>query len=195
MTIAGITPAEVTVASRTYLWLAPVGTVAPADATVAMGTGWKCAGLTTPDSLAFSTSPSWKDVPSGQSDYPAIRFQDGDSATLAVQLLQWSARNFKAVYGGGTVTALAGDPAQFKFVPPKIGEHGEVAACAEIRMGSKRYRFIYPRVLQTEGVQLDLKRTEESRLPLSYSVLGDDTVDSWYVLTNDPAFDPATLAA
>lgn len=190
MTIAGLTPAEITVASRTYLWLAPVGTTAPLDATTAMPTPWKCAGLTTPDSLAFSTSPSFKEVPSGQSDYPALRFQDGDSATLAVQLLQWSAKNFQAVYGGGTVSTIAGTPTQYKFVPPKIGERVEVSAVAEVRMGALRHRFVYPRVFQIEGVQLDLKKSEESRLPLSYAVLGGDDVDPWYLLTNSAAFAP-----
>jgi hypothetical protein len=190
MTITGLTPAEITVASRAYLFLAPVGTAAPTDATTALSATWKCVGLTTPDSLAFSTSPSFKEVPSGQSDYPALRFQDADAATLAVQLLQWSGANFKAVYGGGTLTEVTGPPVHWKYVPPRIGDRTEVAAITEIRMGVKRYRFIYPRVFQVEGVQLDLKRTEESRLPLSYAVLGSDDVDAWYMLTNDAAFTP-----
>lgn len=188
MTIAGITPAEITVASRAYLWLAPVGTPAPVDATTALAAPWKCAGLTTPDSLAFSTSPSFKEVPSGQSDYPALRFQDGESATLAVQLLQWSSKNFIAAYGGGSISTITGPPVQYKFTPPKIGERVEVSAIAEIRMGADRHRFVFPRVTQNEGVQLDLKKGEESRLPLSYSVLGDDAVDPWYLLTNKSSF-------
>src|SRR6478736_6800951 len=108
MTITGVTPGEVSVASRTYLFLAATGSTAPTDATTALGAPWKCVGLTTPDSVSFSTSPSFKEVPSGQSDYPAIRFQDADSATLAAQLLQFSGKNFKAVYGGGTLSAIAG---------------------------------------------------------------------------------------
>lgn len=192
MTIAGLDKSQITVASRTYLFLAPVGSTAPADSQEALDPAWVCVGLTTPDSLAFSTNPSFKEVPSAQSDYEALRFQDADSATLGVQLLQWSAANFQAVYGGGTVTEPddVGNPGEFKYTPPQIGERGEVAAIVEVRFGTKTYRFVYPRVFQTEGVQLDLKRGEESRLPLSFAVLGDDGVDPWYVLTNDPAFDP-----
>ncbi|MGL5816650.1 MAG: hypothetical protein ACRCYR_03735 [Phycicoccus sp.] len=193
MPITGLTSSEINVAARSYLFLAPVGTAAPVDAVTDPATPWKCVGLTTPDSLSFQTSPSFKEVPSAQSDYPALRFQDGDAATLAVQLLQWSAKNFQAVYGGGAIVEVtpATTPKTYKYTPPKIGERGEVAALVDIRFGAKAHRFVYPRVFQTEGVQLDLKRGEESRLPLSYAILADDGVAPWYLMTNDSAFAPA----
>ena len=186
--MAGFNSNEITVAARTFLHLAPVGTTAPADATVALGASWLNVGATTPDGTQFTTSPTFQEVPTAQSDYPAIRFQTADDATLAVVLLQWNLTNFKAVYGGGSITTIAGSPTQYKFNPPIIGEHGETAAILESVFGTKRYRFVFPRVMQTEGVQLDLQRGQESRLPLSFKILGSDSVLPWYLLTNDPAF-------
>lgn len=186
---------QIVVPARTYLWLADVGATAPVDASTAMGTGWFNCGYTTPDSMQFSTDPQFQEVPSAQSDYPVFRFQTSESATVAVELLQWSGPNFKAAYGGGTVTAVtpATVPPTFKFVPPKIGERVEKAAVLETIMGAKHYRFVFPRALQMEGINLGLAKTQESRLPLSLGIQGGDLADPWYLLTDDPAFDPAAV--
>jgi hypothetical protein len=42
------------------VYLAPVGTVAPEGPVVAMPTGWREVGLFTPDSLGWSTDPSFE---------------------------------------------------------------------------------------------------------------------------------------
>lgn len=181
---------EILIPARTYLHLAPVGTVAPVDSTVALGTGWVNVGFTTPDSLSFATEPEFQEVPVAQSDYPALRFQTSESATVGIVLQQWNAHNFQAVYGGGEVTAGAGT-GEFKYVPPKIGERLETAAIVETIFGARSYRFVFPRAMQMEGVSLDMQKGQEARLPLSLGILGGDLADPWYLLTNDPAFDPA----
>lgn len=189
-TPVGLDNTQLTVAARTYLYLGDVGAVAPTNVTTAVGSDYKNVGHTTPDSMSFSTEPNFVEVPSAQSDYPVLRFQTSDSATLAVQLLQWSSGNFQAVYGGGTITTVVGTPTQYKFVPPKIGERKEVSAVLETIFGAKRYRFVFPRSMQVQGVQLDLQKGQESRLPLSLSILGGDDLEPWYLLTNDPNFAP-----
>jgi hypothetical protein len=191
---------QILVPARTYVYLAPVGTTAPEDATTALDPAWKSVGFTTPDSLSFSTEPEFQEVTSAQSDYPTLRFQTSDSATLAVTLQQWNAPNFQAVYGGGTIEEIMDetgtaplDPPQFKFVPPKIGEREEKAAIVETIFGAKHYRIVFPRAMQLEGVQMDLQKSQEAQLPLSLGILGGDLADPWYLVTDDPAFDPTGL--
>ncbi|MGW0757177.1 phage tail tube protein [Streptomyces sp. NPDC002814] len=183
---------EIVVPARTRLWLAVVGTPAPADATVAMPTGWYSVGLTTEDSLKFNEEPQFEQVKSAQTDFPSRTFQTSDSATIEVDLQQWNAKNFKAVFGGGTISEItpAGTTTvkHYKFAPPRIGGRSEIAAVIEVIDGPKTYRYVVPRAMQMEGVQTDLQKAKESVLPLRLAVQGGDDSDAWYLITNDPAF-------
>ena len=182
---------EILIPARTYVYLADVGTVAPADAVAALDPSWVNVGFTTPDSLSFSTEPEFQEVAVAQSDYPALRFQTSESATVGVTLQQWNAANFQFVYGGGEITESVAGSGNFKFVPPRIGERLEKAAIVETIFGARHYRLVFPRVMQMEGVQMDLQKGQEAQLPLSLGVLGGDLADPWYLLTDDPAFAPA----
>ncbi|MGW0562953.1 phage tail tube protein [Streptomyces sp. NPDC003016] len=188
---------QIVIPARTRVWLARVGTEAPADATVTMPTGWYSVGLTSEDSLKFSEEPQFEQVKSAQADFPSRTFQTSDSATVEVDLQQWNGQNFKAVFGGGTISEItpAGTdptaPKHYKFSPPRIGGRSEVAACVEVLDGGKAYRYVIPRAMQMEGVQTDLQKAQPSVLPLRLAVQGGDETDAWYLMTNDPAFGPA----
>ena len=178
------------------VWLAPVGTVAPTNATIAMPIGWFDVGFFTPDSLNWATDPSFEQVRSHQSNYPTRRFQTEDAATIEVDLQEWSAQNFRAVYGGGSVTEIKDGaasliPPQYRFAPPAVGGRDTVSACIEITDGPKKYRRMVPRCEQAEGVTQSMNKTSESTLPLRMSILGSDLGDPWYDMTNDSAFAPA----
>lgn len=182
--------AEFVVAARTYLYLAPKGTAAPTTVGEPPEP-WRNVGYTTPDNCQFATEPQFTDIMSAQSDYPTSRIQTGDAAKIAMVLQQWNGENFKAVYGGGTIAeeGTAGSGV-YKFTPPKLGERQEVTAILRTVFGTKEYLWIATKVFQGEGVPLDLNKTQESRLPLSLAILGSDTTDPWYLLTNDDAFAP-----
>ena len=183
---------QVVVPARVNVYLAPTGTAAPADAEVAMPAAWKHVGHSVPDSLSLAAEPEFGEVNSHQSDYAIRRFKTSDSASLSVDLLQWSAENFRTVYGGGTITPISGSTGQFKFVPPKLSDAALEQSCiVEIIDGEKVYRFVYVNVAQIEGVTSEFSKGQETRLPLRLAVLGADDVEPWYLLTNDPAFDPA----
>jgi hypothetical protein len=182
-------PARQTVAQMARLHLSPVGTIAPADAVAALAAAWLEVGLFTPDSLTFATDPSFNEVNSHQSNYPTRRIQESDSATVSVDLQEWSGENFRSVYGGGTVTMLTAG--NYKFVPPALGARQEFSAIITIQDNAKHYRYVVPRCMQIEGVEQALQKGEEARLPLRLAVLGGDVGDAWYLLTDDPAFAPA----
>lgn len=178
------------------VYLAPVGTLAPVDPITAPAVAWKDVGYFTPDSLSWSTDPNFEEVQSHQSSYPTRRWQTSDSATVEVDLQEWSVANFQAVYGGGsivTVPSSVGPPAvalHYKFSPPAVGARVETACMIEIVDGSKRYRMIIPRCQQNEGAEMSLEKTSESTLPLRLTVIGSDVGDPWYLITSDTAFTP-----
>lgn len=185
---------KIVVAQMARVYLAPVGTAAPAGPAAALDEEWREVGLFTPDSLGWSTDPSFEEVRSHQSNYPTRRFQTEDAAAVSVDLQEWSGENFKAVYGGGTITTVAAVtgppdvPQHFKFSPPGVGGRSAVACIIEIKDGLKNYRRVIPRCEQSEGVEQTFEKTSESTLPLRLSVLGSDVGDPWYDLTDDPAF-------
>ncbi|MEU6460340.1 hypothetical protein [Streptomyces sp. NPDC046976] len=186
---------QIVIPAITRVYLGPVGTTAPADATAPMPADLRNVGLTTEDSLKFNSEPNFEQVKSAQSSFPTRTFQTSDSATIEVDLQQWSGENFKAVYGGGTLTTVTpaggGNGTHYKFTPPRIGSRTEVMAVIEVIDGGKHYRYIVPRCMQMEGVASDLAKTKEAVLPLRLAVQGGDDLDAFYVLTDDPAFAPA----
>lgn len=190
-------PNQIVIAQMARVWLAAVGTPAPAGPAVTMPAPWREVGLFTPDSLSFATDPTFEQVDSHQSAYPTRRFQTADAASTSVDLQEWSGENFKAVFGGGTIETIAavvGPPAipeHYRYSPPAIGGRTEVAACIEIVDGLKHYRRVIPRAMQVEGVEQGFARTSESTLPLRLSVLGSDIGEPWYDITDDDAFEPA----
>jgi hypothetical protein len=179
---------QILVPSRIALWLGPVGTPFPTDATTAPNVAFKHAGHTTEDSLSFETSPEFDSLRSAQADYPVLDFQTADGASIQIDMQQWNASNIKAAYGGGTVEELAGATGTYKFTPPAIGARKELAAIVDVSMGSKHYRFCYLRTSQNEGVSLGVNKGAASVLPLRLNVLGGDEAEPWYMLTDDPAF-------
>lgn len=181
---------RIVVAQMARVYLAVPGTLAPVDATIALDVAWREVGYFTPDSLGWATDPSFEEVRSHQSNYPTRKFQTQDAATAEVDLQEWSGPNFRAVYGGGTITEIMPSmtPKQWKFAPPAVGGRETVAAILEIVDGAKHYRRIIPLCEQTEGVAQKFERASESTLPLRLSVLGADIGDAWYDLTNDQAF-------
>ncbi|RZU28332.1 hypothetical protein EV284_6498 [Streptomyces sp. BK022] len=187
-----VTNTEMVVPTITRVYLGPVGTTAPADATSALDPALRDVGFTSEDSLKFNEEVNFEQVKSAQSLFPTRTFQTSDAATVEVDLQQWSAPNFKAVYGGGTITeiSVAGPPAvkHYKFAPPKIGGRGEVMAVVEVIDGGKHYRYVLPRCMQMEGVSKDLAQAKAAVLPLRLAVQGGDNLDAWYMLTDDPAF-------
>ncbi|GHE31563.1 hypothetical protein GCM10017673_37880 [Streptosporangium violaceochromogenes] len=179
------------------VWLGAVGTTAPAGPTIAMGTGWRDVGHFTPDSLNWETNPEFEEATSHQSDFPIASWQTSDGATLEVDLYEWSGENFRAVFGGGTVTKItpAGSPAPppyYKFTPPKVGGREEVAVVVEMINGARHLRRIIPRAQQVEGVTQSLNKSESSILPLRLKVLGSDLADPWYDYNDFPSFEPPT---
>lgn len=179
---------NVLVPNRVYVYLAPVGTAAPADESAALDAAWKEVGHTTPDSLAFATDPQFEQVKSAQSDFPIREFLTEESASISVDLLEFSGDNFKAVYGGGTLTQVTAG--HYKFAPPS-GTRTEVSCILKIVDGTDTFVYVFPKVLQKEGVETQLHKGAQGTLPLRLTVIGADGVDPWYLLTDSAAFSPA----
>lgn len=177
---------NITIPGQFRMYVAPVGTGAPADVAAALGASWVEVGYTTEDGSSFTTDPNFEEVRSHQSDYPTRLLKTGDQATVAAVLQEFSKANFVTAFGGGTVTTISAG--QYRYDPPATGVSVPVACIMEVVDGAKSYRVVVPKARARSGVDLNLNKTSEAGLPVELTVEGASGVSPWYVLTNDPAF-------
>jgi hypothetical protein len=57
--------------------------------------------------------------------------------------------------------------------------------------GDKQYRLVCARVVATESVETNIVRTGAADLPITFSVMEDDNQVTWYLVSDDPALEPA----
>lgn len=187
-----VNAAETLVPGRLYFHVAPAGTAAPADESAALNVAFVNCGHTTPDATQIATEPEFQPVNSHQSDYPIDYIHVSETGSLSINLLQWNANNLRTAFGGGSVTEIGtSGSGKFKFSPAAIGGREEVTGILELFSGTHKYRWVIPRAMQMEGVTLEFQKANPTGLPVRLGFLGDDGVLPFYLLTDDPSFDPA----
>lgn len=177
---------EIVVAPNGTIWVAPVGTTAPATEVAAPAAGWVDLGYASEDGVTFNDARTLEAIPVWQLFHAARRIVTEVETTISFVLRQWNKETVPLAFGGGTVsTPTAG---HFKYVPPAAGAIDDRALMVDWVDGSKHYRLVVPKGTATDAVETNLTRTAAADLPIGFSVLGTDGVDPWYLLTDDPAF-------
>ncbi len=180
--------AETVVAGTGEVRVAPVGTAAPVDPTVAWGAAWLELGYTNEDGVTVNREFDMEEKAAWQSFYPIRRIVTGRGFTVAFNLYQWNETSVPLAFGGGTITTIAGPPAHYKYTPPSAEVLDERALGVQWQDGTKVYRLIIPRGMVTEAGETNLTRTDTSVLPITFGVVASGTADPFYILTSDPAF-------
>lgn len=180
---------DILIAGNGKLWVAPVGTAAPADESAAPGANFLDVGFLSEDGATIVDSHDLSIVNVWQLFYPARRHITGRDFTVAVAVRQWDKTTLPLALGGGALTtATAG---HFKYVPPAPETVDDRALLLDWADGTRKYRLVVPRCMITENVEIHLSRQDPADLPITFGILGSDGVDPWYLLTNDPALNPA----
>lgn len=180
---------EIIVGANGTIWTADVGTAAPADESAAPGAGWVDLGYASEDGVTPQDGKTLEVIRVWQLFHAARQLVTERDTQLAFVLRQWNKDTVVFAFGGGTITAPT--VGHFKYTPPSPESIAEKALMIDWVDGTKKYRWVVPRGTVTEGIETNLVRTGPADLPITFGVLGSDGVDPWYLLTNDPAFDPA----
>jgi hypothetical protein len=178
---------QIRVAANGHVYVAAVGTAAPTDVATAWASGWYDLGYVDDDGVTLTDGREMEEIPVWQLMYPARRIVTGRNYTAAFNLRQWNGGTVKFAYGGGIVAETSPGSGVYRFDPPAPEVIDERALGIEWADGSLIYRAIMPRGMVTEDVETKLVRSAAADLPISFSVLGEDGVQPWYLLTNDPA--------
>ena len=173
---------EVRVAVTGNIYVAPVGTTAPVDATTAPAAAWLELGYTTEDGVAFSKAVTRDTVAAWQSVTPVRTILSSQEVTLGFSLMQWN-ENTLSYYMGGTVTTNA--TSQFKLEIPVSPQTDERALLLDWIDGTIHYRLFFPRTELQETGEIPLTRTGVAVLPCTVTGLAPATGNVMATLFTD----------
>jgi hypothetical protein len=180
---------EVVVGASGRVYVAPVGTTLPSTPTSSLDSAFVDLGYTSEDGVTLNFAKNSEDINVWQSAFPVRKIGTGFEASAAFTLRQWNAETISLAFGGGTVAETS--TGVYTYTPPDVSEMDERAAVIEWQDGTKSYRWVIARCTVSEGVETNLVRTGAADLPIALAVLGDDAGDPWYLVTDDPSFEPA----
>lgn len=185
----GNSASEIRVAANGSVNIAEPGTTLPASISTALDAAFINTGYTNEDGVVFLDGKTVEPINVWQSFYPPRQIVTEKEASATFSLMQWDLENIKFAYGGGDVVEDA--PGEYTYSPPAPGEIDERIMVIEWVDGDYTYRLIIPNGMVSENVETELVKTAAAELPITFSVLGEDGVDPWYLQTDDPAFNPA----
>jgi hypothetical protein len=180
--------AQVVVGSGGSIHIAPAGTALPTTVGGALNAAFTDLGYISEDGITASFGVSVEDVNAFQSLLPIRRVVTGRTAEMSFTLRQWNADTFAFALGGGTFDS--DEAGNYTFFPPANDDAlGEKTVVIEWSDGSKDYRLCIERAVVVENVETNIVRNAAADLPITLSVLGSESTDAWYLVTNDTAFD------
>lgn len=188
--MAGTNASEIRVAGTGRILVAPTGTLAPVDTTVAWAAGWKDLGYTTTDGIKFAKKDKIDPVKTWQSSSTARLIYGDRDLTLKFQLLQMNEDTLPFFLGGDATTETAVGSGIYKYDLASAPKANEKALGIEFTDGSAiTYRFVIPRGQVTDTEDLGLTRTAAIKLGVTFTALSaDDTKPLATILMKDPAY-------
>lgn len=168
-----------------HLYLAPIGTTAPTDATTALAAAWKELGYTDENGVAITPTEAHQDFKAWQSFYVIRRQITDRGLTIATALRQWNGPNFQLLFGGGTFT---GTPGAFKFVPPDPSVVDQHALVIDVLDGTATYRWYFPGVMAIPGGDIPMNRGAMADLKVAFELMVQANANPFEVYGTDTAF-------
>lgn len=173
------------------LFVADVGTAAPADVTTSLTASWTGLGYTQEDGVTLSRSLDREEVTAWQSLTPLRYIYNAANLGVAAAMLQSNA-DIAGLWWGGDFAETAIDSGVAKADMPTIPEGTEKAVLVEFVDDTIVSRIWVARMDLAETGDINLNRQGATAFQMSFSAMAPDTGTvqaTW--LTNDPAFIPA----
>lgn len=181
----GQSASEIRTAPNGNIYVAPIATTAPTNATGSLAAGWIDLGYASEDGVTFTDGKELRDQRAWQAFYPVGKKITQRNASLAFDLMQWNKDTIKLAFGGGTWTALGGG--QYRYAPPAPETVDYRAMVVDWIEGAVRYRIYIARCLVEGEVETKLARTDDALLPIKVGVVGVSGSDPWTLFTDDVA--------
>jgi hypothetical protein len=181
---------EIVVGGNGKVWIGALGAALPTSPTTTP-VGFVDLGYLSEDGLSPRDSKTFESISVWQSLYPVRRIATERDFLVAFVLRQWNRVTVPLAFGGGDVAETGPDTNIYRYSPPDPEDLDERSMLCDWVDGTRHYRIVIPRGMVTENAESNILRTGAADLPITFSVNGQDGVDPWYLLTDDPAFAPA----
>ena len=183
-------PTELVLAGFGDVWVGPYGTTLPTTVNTSPG-GFNKVGLISEDGVTWSESKDITDFPAWQSRNPVRRSLTGVTFKVTCQLQQWNEDNLVAALGGGQVTSPAAGVYQYSPLGD-TEQLDDISVVVDWNDGSEYHRLVSPKANASEGIEVNLKRTELAVIPVTFEALAVSGSDLWNYYTNSTAFSIAS---
>jgi hypothetical protein len=181
--MAGQNTGEIRVAGVGHVYVAPVGTAAPADFTVGW-TGWEDLGYTTQDGVKVVKKDKLDPVETWQAVAPVRLVHAQRDLSLKFTLLQVNTDTLPFFFGGGTLDPKTG------YTVSGLPHIDERALGIEFSDGpSITHRIVVPRGAVTETEDTSITRTTPIKLGITFVALlgANGSLANWSMNTITPA--------
>lgn len=181
---------QIVIGANGTVRVAPTTATIPADIDAAYSGDWVDLGFTSEEGVTFVDSKTLESIMVWQLFYPARRVVTERDATVSFALRQFAGNQVEFAFGGGEVSEDGSG--KYRFTPPSPEVIDERRLAIDWQDNDKTYRLILPKGIVTENVETKLVRSAAADLPITFGIIGEDGVDPWIMLTDDPAFIEAT---
>ncbi len=191
-----LTASQIRVPGTGELYVAAVGTAAPADAVTVLAAPWKGLGYTQDDGATIGRSLDREPVTAWQSITPLRYIYNGAELTISAAMLQSNNEIATLWFGGGNFAVTgATTPPTYKADMPTVPEGIERAVLLEWTdtAGTTDIvnRLYIPRAELRETGDVNITRTGPTAFQMTWAALAPNSgtvLATW--ITNDPAFVP-----
>jgi hypothetical protein len=181
--------AEIMVGANGVVRVAPTTEAIPTSVDDAYSAGWVDLGYCDENGVKFEDQKKIDSILVWQSLYPGRRVVSSRDFAVTFALRQFAGEQVKFAFGGGIITASGDD---YKYVPPDPEDLDERRLSVEWFDGTKTYRLMVPAGMVSDNVATNLVRAKASDLPIVFSVMAQDGIEPWYILTDDAGFAEGT---
>lgn len=184
-----LNPDAITVAASGDVYVGALTETPPTDPSTTPGGDFLHTGLISDEGATFVDGKTLEPIPVWQLFYPARRVVTEKDASVEFDLREWNNTTVPLAFGGGSITEPTAGI--YRYAPPAPGVIDERQMIVKWVDGDKDYMLIIPRGMVTEDVETGLLKSAAADLPITFGINGQESVDPWYLLTNDPAWEPA----
>lgn len=178
---------QIVIAANGAICTAPVGTTVQKDPALALSNTFRNLGLASEDGVNFGDTPSVESVMSWQRSSPSRRFVSNRERVVSTELQQWNDATVPTAHGGGE-WVLDGSGI-YRFDPPSNTDAlDEVCLVIDWADGDRHFRWVGYKVSVTSGVEYQLSRTQETRLPVTFELNAADSGPDYNIYSDDPVF-------
>lgn len=152
------------------IWIAPVGTAAPADTTTAPAASWSTLGYLSEDGVTFATSTDSESITPWQSKSPVRTIITGRELTAEFTMLEFSAQNAALYFQQEVPTETDGE---FDMTVRSDSAAKTYALLIDVKDADTVVRYFFPRATLSEAGDMEVTSSGALGLPVTMTAMDD----------------------